>query len=96
LELRKGNGDDKFELYAKCNEKCTEHFWFCHAKFTIYMKEGEGEQKKINSTEPIYAFHGNNTLLLDESIHLSAESYPISLIVEVKILRVEPKYVEKR
>jgi hypothetical protein len=95
LELRNANGNDKFELYAKCNEKCTEYFWFCHAKYTIYLTEG-GEQRKIICTdEPIYAFHGNNTLLLDECIHLS-KSYPISLIVEVKILRVEPKYVEKK
>jgi hypothetical protein len=98
LELRKGSGANanNYKLYANCNEECTEHFWFCNAKFTVFSEEGEEKKKEIVSTKPIYAFYGNNQLVIADAISLPTEKCPTSLIVEVDILRVLPKYVWRK
>jgi hypothetical protein len=61
--------------------------------FTVYAKEeGGGKQRKISSTEPIYAFNGTNSMLIVSNI-IPAGKRPILLSVEVNILRVQQKYV---
>jgi hypothetical protein len=97
LELRKGE-NGKNALYANCNEKCTENFWFCNAKFTIYSSEGPedgGKKLKIKATEPMYALYGNNSLLIADAIdlHLFHHNKKCQnwLIVEVNLLRLLPK-----
>jgi hypothetical protein len=94
VELHKVKYVNNYALYANCNEECREHFWFCNAKFTVYSKEGEEEKKEIVATKPIYAFYGNNKLVIADAINLPTEIRQSSLIVEVDILRVQPKYVE--
>jgi restriction endonuclease S subunit len=91
MEVRKGSGNNYF-VYAICNDKCTEHFWFCNAKFTLYGKEeDEADQRKLCSTEAAYVFYGANSMLIGSTI--LSRNKAISFSLEVDILRAQPKYV---
>jgi hypothetical protein len=91
LELSKeGNGAANYSLYIKCNKNCTEHFWFCTAKFAIYSTvEEDGVETEIVATDPMHAFYGNSALLIADAIDLKNTKW---IIVDVDLLRVQDKY----
>jgi hypothetical protein len=54
------------------------------------MEEG-GEKMKIMETDPMYAFHGHNSLMIGDTINFNSKKCQNWLIVDVEVLRVQPK-----